>query len=78
MVVGFGRSLPNGHLPVFNTSTEDEAKKLIVATCSMARPGVYIASELAEEQTLENLQAFSDRLATAHQRLVDAGHCECA
>ena len=76
-MVGFGRSLPPGHLPVFSVDTEKEAKRLIVATCQMAAPGVYIARELAEEQTLDNLQAFSDRLQQAHDAFVEAGRCEC-
>jgi len=32
---------------------------------------------MAEEQTLDNLQAFSDRLQQAHDAFVEAGRCEC-
>jgi hypothetical protein len=61
--VGFGRGpIPEGRLPVFSTNTEEEAKALIVLTCQMDMDGHYYARELAEEQTLERLQMFSDRL----------------
>jgi len=64
--VGFGRGpIPDGRLPVFSTNTEDEARRLIVLCCPTDRKGHYYARELAEDQTLENLQRFSDRLARA-------------
>lgn len=50
---------------MFSTDTEEQAKSLIVLTCPMGADGHYYARELAEEQTLENLQAFSDRLQRA-------------
>jgi hypothetical protein len=52
-------------LPVFSVNTEDEAKTLIIMTCPMDCEGNYYARELAQEQTLENLQKFSDKLARA-------------
>jgi hypothetical protein len=63
--VGFGRKLPRGYLPVFSTNTEEEAKELIVMCCPLGYDGHYYARELAHEQTLENLQRFSDKLAHA-------------
>ena len=60
----YGRTVPNGFLPVFSVDTEEEAKQLIVLTCPTDHNGVHFARELAEEQTLENLQKFSDKLAT--------------
>lgn len=70
MVVDWGRSVPEGHLPVFSVRTEKEAKKLIVATCPRATDGGgYYARELVEEQTLENLERFSDRLNEMAQRI---------
>ena len=66
--MGFGRGpIPDGALPVFSTNTEEEAQSLIVLTCPMGYAGKYYARELATEQTLENLQKFSDRLAEAWQ-----------
>ena len=64
--MGFGRGpIPDGALPVFSTDTEEEAQDLIVLTCPMGYDGNYYARELAAEQTLKNLQEFSDRLAAA-------------
>lgn len=62
MVVGYGVSVPEGHLPVFSVDTEAEAKSLIVLACETNGRGEYIAKELVMKQTLDNLQAFSDRL----------------
>jgi hypothetical protein len=75
--VTFGRKVPKGHLPVFSVGTEGEAKDLIVLACGTNQWGQYIARELVMDQTLENLQAFSDRLAEAHEVLVKHGKCTC-
>jgi hypothetical protein len=77
VIAGFGRSIPRGSLPVFSTTTEKEARMLLVMTCPTSYQGEFIAPELAEQQTIDNLQRFSDRLASAHDRLADSGHCEC-
>lgn len=61
--MGFGPKLPDGYLPVFSVDTEEEAQALIVLACPRDGDGHHYARELAQEQTLENLQAFSDRLA---------------
>lgn len=76
-MVGFGRVVPEGHLPVFSVDHEAEAKMLIVATCSLDLSGNYFARELAQKQTLENLKAFGDRIATVHQILVKNRSCTC-
>lgn len=47
---------------MFSTDTEEEAKALLTLSCEKNMKGEYIARELAHEQTIENLQAFSDRL----------------
>ena len=61
--MGFGRGpIPDGRLPVFSTNTEAEAKMLLVMCCHLDYFGHYYARELLEDQTLENLQRFSDRL----------------
>lgn len=60
--MGFGSKLPDGHLPVFSTNTEAEAQSLLVLCCPRDAEGHLYARELAEDQTLENLQKFSDRL----------------
>ena len=62
----YGRSVPEGSIPVFSVDTEEEAKSLLTLACpTRFIDGVteYVAPELATEQTLENLEAFSDRLA---------------
>jgi hypothetical protein len=51
---------------VFSVDTEEEAEDLIVLCCPMGSDGQYYARELAAEQTLENLQRFSDRLAAGY------------
>jgi hypothetical protein len=57
----------------------EEAKALIVLTCPLSGDGKgYYARELAEDQTLENLQLFSDKLEKGHKLLVKAGICECS
>jgi len=61
-VVGYGIVVPEGSLPVFSTRTAEEAKHLIVLACPTNFDGEYYAKELAQEQTLENLVKFSDRL----------------
>lgn len=60
--MGFGRGTPDGHLPVFSVDTEEEAKNLIIMACPRDSEGAHYARELAEDQTLENLAMFSDRL----------------
>lgn len=69
----FGRTVEPGFLPCYSVDTEDEARDLLVATCSTVKAGPqrgeFIARELLEEQTLENLAAFGDRLAAAHERM---------
>lgn len=61
-MVGFGRSCPEGHLPVFSVPTEEDAKKLLVFICPRSVNNQFVAPELTEEQTLLNLRKFSDRL----------------
>lgn len=60
----FGRSVPDGFLPVFSVPTEDDAQELLVAACARNWNGDFVARELAHEQTIENLIAFGDRLAS--------------
>jgi len=69
VIVGCGVTIPKGSLPVFSCDTIAEAESLITLTCSTNLNGEYIAPELAREQTLENLSAFSDRLQKAHDMI---------
>ena len=63
MIVGYGVTVPSGSLPVFSVDTEEEAKALVALACETDAAGYHFARELADEQSLENLQAFSDRLS---------------
>lgn len=56
---------------MYSVDTDEEAHQLIVACCEYNRgePKGYIARELAQEQTIENLDKFADRLHTMYQRL---------
>ena len=62
----FGRSVPDGHLTVYRVDTEEEARDLLVLACPKNMQGEFVAPELAEEQNLENLDAFNQRLERAH------------
>jgi hypothetical protein len=60
-----------GFLPVFSVDTEEEARELLVFACGTNIEGEFVARELVQEQTLEALTAFSDRLA-AYWELLQA------
>ena len=63
-----GRSLfEEGFLPVYSVDTEAEAKDLVLLACKRSVTGELIAPELAEEQTLDRLASFGDRLQALHQ-----------
>ena len=55
---------------MFSVENEEEAKLLITLACSRSYSGEYIARELAEEQTLDNLKAFSDRLENTYDKFI--------
>ena len=67
MQVTYGRTCPPGFLPVYFVDSEEEAKTLVVLTCAMGPDGKYYARELAAEQTLDNLDAFSKKIEQAHE-----------
>lgn len=58
----YGRTVENGFLPVFSVDTEADAEELLVAACPRNLHGEFVAEELAQEQTLERLYAFGERL----------------
>jgi len=68
--VRFGRTVPEGHLPVYSVDTEEEARRILVLACQTNTDGEFVAKELAEEQTLQNLYAFGDRLKDVHDKLL--------
>ncbi len=67
MIVGYGTVVPEGSLPVYSVDTVEEARSLLVLSCQTNIRGDFVAQELVMNQTLENLKAFGDRLANAHQ-----------
>ena len=76
--MGFGTKLPEGMLPVFSVGSEDEAQRLLATCCPLNYQGEYIASELVAEQTLENLEAFGQRLQQAHDLYLKGTEaCSC-
>jgi hypothetical protein len=72
VIVGYGVSVPQGHLPVYSTDTEAEARQLLVAACGTTPNGDFFARELVADQSLENLAAFSDRLHAMHERMTSS------
>lgn len=65
----YGRTPPEGFLPVFSVDTEAQAKKLLIGACSRDEEGNYYSPLLARGQTLENLQTFSDRLLMIYEHI---------
>lgn len=65
----YGRSVEKGFLPVYSVDTEEEAEMLLRTACDTNVAGEYVARELVEEQTLENLEAFGARLQSVHERI---------
>jgi hypothetical protein len=62
---------------VYAVADEEEAKALIVLCCGTNLRGEYVADELVHEQTLENLERFSDRLDRGHELMKKNGQCRC-
>ncbi len=62
----YGRTVEPGFLPVYSVDSEEEARDLLTLACQTNLDGEYVARELVEEQTLEKLAAFGDRLAKTH------------
>lgn len=54
---------------MYSVNTEAQARELLMFTCPRNYNNEFVAPELAAEQTLENLRAFSDRLHEAAKRL---------
>jgi len=75
--VRYGRSVPDGFLPVFSVGSEAEAKSLLTVACQTNIDGEFIARELAQDQTIDGLFAFGERLEKMHERMVERGLCEC-
>ena len=59
---------------MISVDTEEQAKTLLTLSCQTNLDNEYVAEELAGEQTPENLEAFSDKLAKVWQMLLDKGN----
>ena len=57
-------------LPVYSVGTEKEAQDLLVLACSTNYKGEFIAKELMHEQTVDNLEAFGNRLDRIHDAFI--------
>lgn len=57
---------------MFGVATEKEAEMLVIMACPKDTEGKHYARELAAEQTLENLVAFSDKLQEYWDRWQEA------
>ncbi len=55
---------------MFTVNNEEEAKLLIGLACPKNYDNQHFAPELAEEQTLENLYSFGDRLNDIYQKYI--------
>lgn len=62
---------------MFSVADHEEANDLLVMCCPTTADGKFYARELAQEQTPENLEAFSERIDRAHDRLMQIGKCRC-
>lgn len=60
--------MDKGFLPIFSVNTDEEANALLIRACKFGLNGEYIVPELAEEQTLENLYDFGDRLRAIYKQ----------
>lgn len=64
-------------LPVYSVGSEKEAQRLLILACPTNSNGEFIDRYTAREQTLENLELFSNDLDRAHDLLVKNEHCDC-
>ena len=55
---------------------EKQARRLLVSTCGTNLKGEFVASELAERQTIARLAAFGNRLADREELLGPCKECE--
>ncbi len=63
---------------MYSVGTEKEAQDLLVLACSTNYKGEFIAKELMHEQTVDNLDAFGDRLNEIHNKYIKPkNRCYC-
>lgn len=52
-----------------SVDTEEEAESLLLATCARNDQGEFVSVDLAQEQTVERLFAFGDKLEKVYKRM---------
>lgn len=72
----YGRTTPSGFCTVHTVCCEDRARQLLVLACPTNYDGEFIATELAEQQTIPNLRAFSERLKNTEECYMPPCSCE--
>jgi len=77
VIVGYGKKIPNGALPVYSVGDRAEAEELVVMSCPKDYEGRHFARELAIDQTIENLYKFGEHLDLAHEVIKKNGRCRC-
>ena len=65
----YGRTAEPGFLPIYSVDSAAEANDLLIAACERNLEGEFVARELAQDQSLENLYTFGDRLRDVHRRI---------
>ena len=55
-----------------SVETEEEAQRLLTLGCQTNYNGEYIARELVDEQTMDNLNAFGERLNDLYHQYIKA------
>ena len=58
---------------MFSVRDANEAEALISLACPLNMNGEYVAPELLQQQSLENLQAFHDRLQSLYSKFFNKG-----
>lgn len=66
-------TVQDGFLPVYSVDTEEEARKLLMLSCPRNAQGEFMARELMNEQNLDNLWAFGDKLEKCHKFMQQKG-----
>jgi hypothetical protein len=54
---------------VFTTNNREEAVQLLTLACGTNKAGQFVARELAEEQNMERLHQFTERLGKLYGML---------
>lgn len=73
----WGTQCPRGFLPIYSVDTMEEAERLVIMACPRGDDGQLYSRELAQQQDLDTLFAFGEKLHKYHERLKEVGQCAC-